>query len=143
MENTKQPSIISSYSSMIKASLIASTVAGVFLGILMQMKGMLTMLGGESLAIGWVMHMMISWIFGLGFGAMTLLSSRYYLVGFIHGVLIWVIGPLLMMPIMMGMGPMIGEMFTTAQLMNLVTHLAFSLILAALFSRLVNKPKKA
>ncbi|WP_019415273.1 hypothetical protein [Paenisporosarcina sp. TG20] len=143
----KQASMISSYSKIVKASLIASTIAGVLFGLVMQMMGMIMMIssmaGSESLVIGWAMHMMISWIFGLGFGAMTLLSSRYYVVGALHGVIIWVMGPLLIMPMMMGMGSMIGEMFASAQLMSLVTHLGFSLILAAVFSRLVHKPTKA
>lgn len=136
-----QTSNVSSYSKLVKASLIGSTVAGVLFGLFMQVTGMIpvlaSMLGSESLVVGWTMHMMISWIFGLGYGAMTLLSSRYYLLGVLHGVLIWVIGPLVVMPVMMGMGPMIGQMFAGEQLMSLVTHLAFSLILAAVFSRLV------
>lgn len=139
--------LMSSYSKVVKASLIASSVAGVVLGLFMQMRGMIltisSMAGSESMVIGWSMHMMISWIFGLGFGAMTLLSKRYYVVGALHGVIIWVMGPLLIMPMMMGMGSMLGEMFAGAQLMSLVTHLGFSLILAAVFSRLVHKPTKA
>lgn len=138
-----QTSKASVYSKVVKASLIGSTVAGVAFGIYMQVMGMIpvlaSMLGSESLVVGWLMHMMISWIFGLGYGAMTLFSSRYYALGVLHGVIIWVIGPLLIMPIMMGMGPMIGAMFESAQLMSLITHLAFSLILAAVFSRLVHR----
>ena len=140
---SRKTTTVSSYSKVVKASLIGSTVAGVVFGIFMQMMGMMpvlaSMLGSESLVIGWIMHMMISWIFGLGYGAMTLLSSRYYVLGVLHGVIIWIIGPLLVMPMMMGMGPMIGEMFASAQLMSLLTHLAFSLILAAIFSRLIRK----
>lgn len=135
----------SSYLHMIKFSLIASTIAGVLFGLFMQMRGMIlmiaSMVGSESMVLGWTMHMMISWIFGIGFGVMTLISRKYLLLGVIHGILIWMIGPLLVMPIMMGMGPMISEMFTNAQLMSLGTHLGFSLILAILYSVLVNKQK--
>lgn len=138
-----QTSKTSGYSKVVKASLIGSTVAGVVFGIYMQVMGMIpvlaSMLGSESLVVGWLMHMMISWIFGLGYGAMTLFSSRYYVLGVLHGVIIWVIGPLMVMPIMMGMGPMVGAMFESVQLMSLITHLAFSLILAAVFSRLVHR----
>ena len=140
---SRQTSTISSYSKLVKASLIGSTVAGVAFGIYLQVTGMIpvlaSMLGSESLALGWILHMMISWIFGLGYGAMTMLSSRYYMLGVLHGVIIWVIGPLLVMPMMMGMGPMIGQMFAGEQLMSLVTHLAFSLILATVFRRLVRQ----
>ncbi|AIY05650.1 hypothetical protein Plano_1685 [Planococcus sp. PAMC 21323] len=139
----QQTSSVSNYTSIVKAALIGSTVAGFLFGIFMQMMGMITviasMAGSDSLVVGWIMHMMISWIFGLGYGAMTYFSSRYYILGVIHGVIIWIVGPLLVMPIMMGMGPMFGQMFASDQLMSLVTHLAFSLILAAVFSRLVNK----
>ncbi|WP_243840694.1 hypothetical protein [Paenisporosarcina antarctica] len=110
--------LMSSYSKVVKASLIASSVAGVVLGLFMQMRGMIltisSMVGSESMIIGWSMHMMISWIFGLGFGAMTLLSKRYYVVGALHGVIIWVMGPLLITPMMMDMGSMLGEMFAGA-----------------------------
>ncbi|MBT2572057.1 hypothetical protein [Planococcus sp. ISL-110] len=140
---SRQTFKVSSYSKLVKASLIGSTVAGVVFGIYMQVMGMMpvlaSMLGSESLVLGWILHMMISWIFGLGYGAMTLLSSHYFVLGVLHGVIIWVIGPLLVMPMMMGMGPMIGEMFASEQLMSLITHLAFSLILAAVFSRLVGQ----
>ena len=145
MESAHPDRLNLSYLQMIKLSLIASTVAGVLFGFFMQMRGMIVMIasmvGSESVVLGWTMHMMISWIFGIGFGVMTLISRKYILLGVIHGILIWIIGPLLVMPIMMGMGPMISEMFTSAQLMSLVTHLGFSLILAILFSILVNKQK--
>ncbi len=140
---SRQTSTVSNYSKLVKASLIGSTVAGVAFGIYMQVMGMMpvlaSMLSSESVVLGWIMHMMISWIFGLGYGAMTLLSSRYYVLGILHGVIIWFVGPLVVMPVMMGMGPMIGEMFGSAQLMSLLTHLAFSLILAAVFSRIMHK----
>ncbi len=131
------------YAELVKAALIGSTVAGILFGIFMQLTGTMAMLasvvGSESLVVGWVMHMMISWMFGLGYGAMTLFTSRYYVLGVIHGIIIWIVGPLLIMPMMMGMGPMIGQMFSSGQLMSLATHLAFSLILAAVFSRIVRK----
>ncbi len=143
MEMSNQASKTSGYTELVKAALIGSTVAGILFGIFMQLTGTMAMLasiaGSESLVVGWVMHMIISWTFGLGYGAMTLFSSRYYVLAVIHGVIIWIIGPLLVMPMLMGMGPMFGQMFTSGQLMNLATHVIFSLILAAVFSRIIQK----
>ncbi|MFB1082641.1 hypothetical protein [Jeotgalibacillus sp. JSM ZJ347] len=137
MVTAKRPPVTFPVSRTVTASLVASTVAGIAFGFFMQMMGMMAMIasmaGSESLAVGWTMHMTISWIFGLGYGLMTRFSNRYLLLGIAHGVLIWLIGPIIVMPLMMGMGTMLGEIFTGTQMMNLLTHLGFSLITAAIF----------
>ncbi|SDH49390.1 hypothetical protein [Alteribacillus bidgolensis] len=141
MEEVQKNASHGSMSRIVVASLAGSTVAGIVFGVIMHMMGMVgmisSMVGSESLAVGWLIHIMISWIFGLGYGAMTFLSKSFYVLGIIHGVLIWLIGPIIVMPVMMGMGPMFTQMFAPDQLMSLVTHLMFSLILAFIFKKMI------
>ncbi len=123
----------------LKASAIGGVVAGIIFGIFMQMMGKLPMVamlvGSESVAVGWFVHMVISVIFGLGFGVLASGRNNIYALAIIYGIVLWVVGPLLIMPAMLGMGVMIGQAFTGAQLMNLVTHLGFALILAFVYSK--------
>jgi uncharacterized membrane protein YagU involved in acid resistance len=118
----------------IRASIIGGIIGGIVLGIMMQMTGKIPviagMFGSDSLLVGWVIHMVISIIFAIGYGLLVFNNNKYILVGILHGVLIWIIGPLLIMPLMMGMGVMFASMFTAAMLMSLMTHIMFSLIVA-------------
>ncbi|WP_349407421.1 hypothetical protein [Pseudalkalibacillus sp. SCS-8] len=123
----------------LKASAIGGIVAGIVFGLFMQMMGKLPMVamlvGSESVAVGWFVHMVISVIFGLGFGALASGRSNIYGLAIIYGIVLWIIGPLLIMPAMLGMGVMIGKAFTGAQLMNLMTHIGFALILAFVYNK--------
>ncbi|WP_270179723.1 hypothetical protein [Alkalihalobacillus sp. CinArs1] len=127
------------FAKSLKASLVGGIVAGIIFGLLMQMMGRMGMvaglMGSESIAVGWIVHMAISIVFALGFGAAAVFTSKTYLLGVVHGIAIWIIGPLLVMPAMMGMGTMIGQAFTSGQMMNLGTHLMFSLILAFVYKK--------
>jgi uncharacterized membrane protein YagU involved in acid resistance len=123
----------------IKASLIGGVVAGVLFGILMQMMGKISMIammmGSDSLVVGWIIHMMISLIFGAGFGVLAARREKVYGLAIVYGIILWVIGPLLIMPAMMGMGVMLGQAFTADNLMNLMTHVVFALILAFVYKK--------
>jgi uncharacterized membrane protein YagU involved in acid resistance len=123
----------------IKASLIGGAVAGVLFGILMQMMGKISMIammmGSDSLAVGWIIHMMISLIFGAGFGVLVARREKVYGLATIYGIVLWVVGPLVIMPAMMGMGIMVGQAFTAENLMNLITHIVFALILAFVYKK--------
>jgi hypothetical protein len=123
----------------LKASAIGGVVGGIVFGIFMQMMGKLPMVamlvGSESLAVGWFVHMVISVIFGLGFGVIASGRGNVYGLAIIYGIVLWVVGPLLIMPAMLGMGVMIGQAFTGAQLTNLMTHTGFALILVFVYSK--------
>jgi uncharacterized membrane protein YagU involved in acid resistance len=123
----------------IKASLIGGAVAGFLFGILMQMMGKISMIammmGSDSLVVGWIIHMMISLIFGAGFGVLAARREKVYGLATVYGIILWVVGPLLIMPAMMGMGVMLGQAFTAENLMNLMTHVVFALILAFVYKK--------
>lgn len=136
MSNSKK----SNLTQLLKASVIGGIVAGIVFGIFMQMMGKMPMLAGmmgsESIVVGWMIHLVISIIFGVAFGIMAANMKKVYLFGVIYGVIIWIVGPLLIMPLMMGMGTALADALTPGQLMNLATHIMYALILSFVYQKL-------
>ncbi|MFZ3589882.1 hypothetical protein ACOI1C_11505 [Bacillus sp. DJP31] len=125
----------------LKAAILGGIIGGVIFGIMMQMMGMIPMIammaGSESLVVGWLIHMIISIIFAGGFVIFTKIVRNPIIATITYGVILWVIGPLLIMPMMLGMGSMISHAFAPDQMMSLLTHIFFTVILA-----IVNKVMK-
>jgi uncharacterized membrane protein YagU involved in acid resistance len=122
----------------IRNGILAGLAGGIIFGILMQMMGMMTMLAGimgsKSDVVGWMMHLMISAIFGLIYGVLAFkISSKWAVSGLVYGMILWVAGPLVMMPMMMGM-PLF--MFTGMTWMSLMGHMIFGVVTAWSFSKL-------
>ncbi len=116
------------------AGVAGGLAGGVVFGVLMQTMGMLPMVamlvGSESVAVGWLVHLAISafigctyavifakWADRLGTGAV---------LGIGYGVVWWILGPLLIMPAVMGMGVFMVNAMT---LQSLLGHLLFGLVL--------------
>jgi hypothetical protein len=55
--------------------------------------------------------MVISIIFGIGFGIIARKTRTIYLAAALYGVGLWIIGPLIIMPMMMGMGTNLAQAF--------------------------------
>ncbi|MDQ3151085.1 MAG: DUF1440 domain-containing protein [Actinomycetota bacterium] len=114
---------------------LAGLAGGIVFGALMAMMGMLgtiaMLVGSSSVAVGWLVHLVISAGFGVvlaltlpaGFGTGATLGA-----GAGYGVVLWVIGPLLLMPAMMGMALF---MLNTTAMMSLVGHVLYGLVAAA------------
>lgn len=112
---------------------------GIVFGILMHTMEMLEMVaslvGQESAAAGWGVHLVISVVIGVGFalicGALRPGSGAAIVYGLVYGAVWWVLGPLVLMPAMLGMGafPPIEQ----PQLMSLVGHLVYGLVLAGVY----------
>ena len=126
-------------------------VGGVVFGLMMQLMGMLGMVGmlvgSESLAVAWGVHLAISAAIGAGFG--LVLAPRVtgpatgLGLGAAYGLVWWVLGPLLLMPLAMGM-PLLSVDATAWQ--SLLGHLVFGLVLgavAALAARRTDGPGHA
>lgn len=139
---------------------IAGGVAGglVFAGILLAMGmfgGMMTTISklasAESAAVGFVLHLVFSVVIGAGFALVFGAMSRDYVkggvFGLIYGIIWWVLGPLVIMPYWMGVvqdgvEPMI-RLFDAAeikgQMMSLVLHLVFGLVLGLVYAAMAGK----
>ncbi len=125
------------------AGLVGGIAGGVMFGILMAMMGMLStiasMVGSNSLVIGFGIHMLMSIMIGLGltviFGNLLLTSyPRGIVVGLGYGAIWWVLGPLMVMPLMLGM-----PLFTidATALFALMGHLIYGAILGAVAVRIL------
>ncbi len=124
----------------IKNGVIAGLGGGLIFGMMMAMMGMLPMvgmlIGQDSAAVGFIVHMAISAVFGGVFG---LAAARFFhgwgptlIAGAIYGVIIWVVGALIMMPLMLGMNEMVLQI-GQAQWMSLIGHLIFGLVTGGIF----------
>lgn len=120
----------------IKAGVIGAIVASIPYGIMMQMMGMMQvlagMMGSHSIIVGWMIHMMIGIIFGIlfvvVFGRFVNSSQTAFFTGVGEGVLTWLIGPTIVMPMMFG-----GAPFSKIDLMSLFTHILFGIVIAFVY----------
>jgi len=136
------------FATRIKHGITGGLVGGVIFGIMMAVMGSLPMIGGmigHSNAIaGFLVHLTISAGIGAGFGVVLgpLASSRRRSVaaGLFYGAIWWILGPLTLMPLMMGMG--LGVNWTaaaaTAMLPSLMGHVIFGLVLGFVYDRAEN-----
>jgi hypothetical protein len=115
---------------------ISGVVGGAAFGVMMGAMGMLPMVAmlvrSESAFIGLLVHLVISAIIGASFGlilgprAQTLQAGALW--GTVYGSVWWVLGPLLIMPSMMGMGPQFGMALSMPMLMSLVGHAIYGVV---------------
>lgn len=124
---------------------VAGVGGGLVFGMLMAMKGMLPMVGmlvGQQNALaGLVVHLVNSAIIGAGYGVIaSRLSSRWpvaIVAGAVYGMVWWVLGALVLMPVLLGMTQMvfvIGE----PQWMSLIGHVIYGVVTGLIFARLTD-----
>jgi uncharacterized membrane protein YagU involved in acid resistance len=142
-ENRVAERSAASFGRRVLAGVAGGVAGGVVVGVLMAMMGMLvtiaSMVGSNSPIIGFAIHIMMSILIGLGFTVLfgnRLLTSypRGLMFGIIYGAMWWVLGPLLVMPMMFGMAPFT---FDSTTLPSLMGHLIYGAILGLLATRLI------
>lgn len=126
---------------------VAGLVGGVVFGILMGMMNVLPMVAmlvkSDSPVVGFIIHMIISAAIGASFGLITsFLPSQgrvaTIVAGAIYGMIWWVLGALILMPLMLGMSEMvlkIGDM----QWMSLMGHIIYGVVTGFTYSVLKNR----
>ena len=130
----------------LKNGILGGLVGGVVFGMMMAMMGMLPMIGkmvGQPNAVaGFAVHLFISAGIGAAFalflGPFVQSNSRGAVLGTFYGALWWVLGPLTMMPLMMGMGLGVNWNLAAATKMmpSLMGHLIFGVLLGLSYARL-------
>jgi hypothetical protein len=87
--------------------------------------------------------MVISAVIGGSFGLLLGTQAQTYASGSLwglgYGALWWVLGPLVLMPLMMGMGVRFGAALTPPMLMSLVGHLLFGLLTGLVYAWFINR----
>ena len=123
------------------AGAVGGIVGGIAFGVMMGMMGMLPMIaslaGSQSAIVGFILHMGISIFIGVTFGLLFGERSQTYQAGavwgLLYGVVWWILGPMVIMPLMMGMGLQFGAAFTGPMLMSLLGHLIYGALTGLVF----------
>ena len=120
---------------------IASLAGGFLFSVVMFSTGELprvaALVGGTSIAVGFVVHMLISVIIGATYGllfryeAPNVFASLAW--GLVYGAIWWFVGPLTLFPILLGTSLAWTSVAAGAQLPSLVGHLAYGAATAVVF----------
>ncbi|MBE2202364.1 MAG: hypothetical protein IAE79_27380 [Anaerolinea sp.] len=129
-----------SNTSSLKAGIVAGLAGGLVFGMMMGMMGMLPMvgmlIGVDSALLGFIVHMGISATIGAIYGLVATRLPQSWggavIAGMVNGVIWWILGALIMMPLMLGMTDMIFAIGQT-QWLSLMGHLIFGVVTALVF----------
>ncbi len=136
MVDVNQMSGQATWTDKIVSGLIGGAVGGVAFGILMAVMGMLPMVAGlvgsSDALVGFIVHMAISLVIGASFGVLFGGASQTYgraaVWGLVYGVIWWVLGPMVIMPMMMGVGLQFAAAFSGPMLMSLMGHAVYGVL---------------
>ena len=125
--------------------IVGGLVGGVIFGLMMAKMGTLPMIGkmvgAPNAVAGFLVHLGISASIGASYGMLLggLVRSRtgHLLAGLAYGSTWWVLGPLTLMPLFMGMGLGVNwnVAAATAMLPSLMGHAIFGLALGFAYGR--------
>ncbi len=125
-----------SLSQRVMGGIVGGVLGGLVFGAMMGMMGMLPMvasvMGSQSGLVGFVYHMfnsiIIGALYGFAFGNQSHTFAPGAKWGLLYGFIWWILGPLVLMPLMLGMGLQFGAALTPPMLMSLMGHLIYGLI---------------
>jgi uncharacterized membrane protein YagU involved in acid resistance len=121
---------------------LAGLAGGLIFGLMMTMMGFLPMVGmlvgQESAATGFVVHMVISVLIGAGYGALFGNTARRFADGAawgtLYGVIWWVLGALVIMPVALGMPVQLLTLEgITGAFPSLAGHMVYGVITGLVF----------
>lgn len=112
-------------------------VGGIAFGIMMGMMDMLPMVaalvGASDAVVGFIVHLGISAIIGAIYGVVSSRLPQAWtpqlIAGVANGVIWWVLGALILMPLMLGMNQMVF-VIEQMQIMSLIGHVIFGVVAA-------------
>lgn len=116
---------------------MAGLAFAVYVVLIGQFSMMMTMISRlvqvESVGIGVILHLVFSAIIGLvyaiTFGFAATNASKGAVWGFVYGLIWWVLGSLIIMPVWLGMGVQLTAEGAKAALPSLWGHLIYGLVL--------------
>ncbi len=134
--------IVKRSSRLLRLGAIAGLVGGLVFGIIMVISNMLPMvgmlIGQNSATVGFGLHIVISAIIGAGFGMVMALNTTKrpmvtVLIGIAYGFFWWILGGLILMPLLLGMPDnilVVGQM----QIDSLIGHLLYGLTIGVVIN---------
>jgi hypothetical protein len=136
----------------LKLGALGGLLGGVVFGVMMGMMGMLPMIGqmvGQpSALVGFAVHMVNSALIGAGFAIVFGRSMGGYgaglATGLVYGIIWWLLGPLTLMPLFMGMGLGVNWNLAAAQSMlpSLIGHVMYGIILGTSYAWLHQRSRQ-
>ena len=125
---------------------VAGLVGGSVFGVQMAVGGMLPMvaqmIGSESVVVGFILHLIISAVIGATYGLIAPRLPGGWLItigaGIVFGVIWWILGALIIMPLVLGMSAMV-LVIEDMQLMSLVGHVIFGIITATVYTLIAQR----
>lgn len=126
--------------------LAGGVVFGAYMGYMGSLPMVAGLVGSDSAAVGFVLHLVLSVVIAFGFCGLFGKKAAGNpgagaLWGLVYGGVWWLLGPLLLMPLMMGMGlgVNLNAEAATNMLPSLWGHLAYGLILGIVYAYLRKK----
>lgn len=119
---------------------IAGMAGGMVFGMMMGMMGMLPMVGMlvrvQNAVVGLIVHLMISAfigaVYGLVAGRFPLTRKNAIIGGMVNGFVWWILGALILMPLLLGMTQMVF-VIGKDQWLSLMGHVIYGLVTAFVF----------
>jgi len=140
------------YKLTIRNGILGGLAGGLVFGTMMGFMGMLPMIGkmvGQPTAlVGFIVHLINSAVIGVGFsftlGKCTTNIGNGLGFGLLYGVMWWLLGPLTLMPLFMGMGLGVNWnlVAATKMLPSLAGHLMYGGILGVTYILLQRNKSK-
>ncbi len=129
----------------VKYGIVGGLVGGVVFGMMMWQMGVLPMIGkmvgAPNAVVGFLVHLAISagigGSFGFLLGGVATSGLRSAVLGMVYGGVWWILGPLTLMPLFLGMGLGVNWNAGTAQAMlpSLMGHAVFGLVMGYVYHR--------
>ncbi|MBI2670170.1 MAG: hypothetical protein HYX20_03430 [Candidatus Yanofskybacteria bacterium] len=133
----------------IKAGITASFIAGAVFGAISGATGMLPtiarLLGGDSVIFGLMTNTLFSVVFGLFFavflGCKTTGKTKNIALGLAFSLVLWFLGPLIIMPWLLGIGSQLSKQGIQMALPSLWGHLVYGFILGLVYTAIAKNGK--
>ena len=131
-----RPSVVKALS----AGAVAGLGGGLVFGMMMGMMGTLPMIARlvqqDNALAGFGVHMLISAFIGAVYGTVAIRLHPGWvtavIAGMVNGIVWWILGALVLMPLLLGMSQMV-LVVDTPQWLSLMGHLIYGIVTAILF----------
>ncbi len=117
----------------LRNGILGSLIGGMVFGMMLQMMGMMdtvaAIVRGNSVVVGWLVHMAVSMVLGVAFGLLlAVVRFNPVFTGLAWGMLAWVAGALVLMPVLLGTPGMVFALDSPTPWFSLMGHMMYGLV---------------